>query len=811
MSITFKTLTGIAFHVLAILYTNHSTANTITVTSNAASGANTLAEAIQTSNTLPGADIIEFNLPAGSTTISLTGAGLPAITDELFINGYSQSGASQGTISSRVIVVTIDGSLLNGGSDVFTINSADVSIAGLSIIRSPRYAININQQGNTAHIWGNYLGTSADGATAGLGNASGGIAVNLFNYGGAFNTGVVIGVDGDGLNDINEGNLICSGTNSADGIILWNTRSAVIAGNIIGFDKNLNTTAAGGSFGHSRNGILVTVTALNNTIGTNGDGTSDALEGNIIGNNGEVGLFLVQSHDNVIAGNIIGFGKAAAGNGREGIHIMNSHGNRVGTDGLNGNANDEKNTIVYNISDGIRLSTFDFLNMGNTFADNTNDNIIAGNNIGANAPGGTEADGANGGAGILLTAEYSTFTLSNNIIGSNNDGSEDAAEGNHIGNNNNGGIVAKTTAGVATGNKFSRNSIFNNNNLLGIDLNADKVTSNDNGDSDAGVNNLLNFPVITSVQVSATTLTVRGFSRPNAVIEFYIADAGPNPNPLPGGYVTSFGEGKTFLFRGQDDATLDAADLLVGTTGNYNASQEGTGTGGIRNEAEFRFSIPLSSLQGSVSAGTRITALAYESATGAGNTSEFGPVTALIPMPVQWLSIGSRYNNGKVHINWRTAEEINNHHFEILKSTNGKDYSIIGKVAAKGSNSSYEFIDDKPADGLSYYKIRQVDFDNNSSESKIMSVRTDLGVFTARASPNPFKSVLELRFKLDREDNIRVRIYNLSGVIVKTYNIRGNAGVNTSSITDLGNLPSGSYSLELSGTQISYRQQLIKQ
>lgn len=811
MSITFKTLTGIAFHVLAILYTNHSTANTITVTSNAASGANTLAEAIQTSNTLAGADIIEFNLPAGSETIVLTGSGLPAITGELFINGYSQSGASQGSIASRAIVVTIDGALLNGGSDVFTINAADVSIAGLSIIRSPRYAINVNQAGNNAHIWGNYLGTTPDGTTAGLGNASGGVAVNLFNYGGAFNTGAIIGTDGDGLNDANEGNLICSGTNSADGIILWNTRSAVIAGNIIGFDKNLNTTAPGGSFGHSRNGILVTVTALNNTIGTNGDGSSDALEGNIIGNNGEVGLFMVQSHDNVIAGNIIGFGTAAAGNGKEGIHIMNSHGNRVGTDGLNSNAGVEKNTIVYNISDGIRLSTFDFLGMGNTFADNTNDNIIAGNNIGTNAPGGTESDGANGGAGILLTAEYSTFTISNNIIGSNNDGNEDAAEANQIGNNNNGGIVAKSSAGAVSGNKFSRNSIFNNNNLLGIDLNGDKVTSNDNGDGDAGVNNQFNFPVITSVQVSATTLNVRGFSRPNSVIEFYIADAGPNPNPLPGGYITSFGEGKTYLFRGQDDATLDAADLSTGTTGNYTASQEGTGTGGTRNEAEFSFSIPLSALQATVSAGTRITALAYENAAGVGNTSEFGPVTALIPMPVQWVSVASRYNNGKVHISWKTAEEINNHHFEILRSTNATNFAKIGEVAAKGSNSSYEFIDDKPADGLSYYKIRQVDLDNRSSESKILSVRTDLGAFTAQASPNPFKSVLELRFKLNREDNIRVRIYNLSGVIVKTYNIRGNAGVNTASITDLGNLPAGSYSLELSGTHISYRQQLIKQ
>ncbi len=107
-------------------------------------------------------------------------------------------------------------------------------------------------------------------------------------------------------------------------------------------------------------------------------------------------------------------------------------------------------------------------------------------------------------------------------------------------------MSAVASATLIQGNKFSRNRIFNNNNLLGIDLHADRVSSNDDGDGDDGANGLLNFPVITSVVVNSGNLIIQGFSRPNSVIEFYIADAGPNPNPLPGGYTTDFGEGQTF-------------------------------------------------------------------------------------------------------------------------------------------------------------------------------------------------------------------------------------------------------------------------
>jgi hypothetical protein len=95
--------------------------------------------------------------------------------------------------------------------------------------------------------------------------------------------------------------------------------------------------------------------------------------------------------------------------------------------------------------------------------------------------------------------------------------------------------------GAATGNGILRNSIFGNGSPggLGIALNNDGVTTNDNKDPDRSPNKLQNFPVITAV--STTTIEGTLNSRPSKTftIQFF-------SNPAPN-FPTGFGEGETFL------------------------------------------------------------------------------------------------------------------------------------------------------------------------------------------------------------------------------------------------------------------------
>src|SRR5574343_1011354 len=144
-------------------------AGTYTVTNNNNSGAGSLAQAITDANTNLGLDTIAFDLPeGGSMTIGLTSA-LPNIIEAVFINGYSQAGAAQGTIAGRAIRINIDGSALPAATNIFNVLSTNVTIAGLAIYKATNYGIYIGQ-GAAAKIWGNYIGTDSTGLTTTLGN-----------------------------------------------------------------------------------------------------------------------------------------------------------------------------------------------------------------------------------------------------------------------------------------------------------------------------------------------------------------------------------------------------------------------------------------------------------------------------------------------------------------------------------------------------------------------------------------------------------------------------------------------------------------
>ena len=167
---------------------------------------------------------------------------------------------------------------------------------------------------------------------------------------------------------------------------------------------------------------------------------------------------------------------------------------------------------------------------------------------------------------------------------------------------------------MAIQNRISRNQTANNG-VLGIDLDFDSVTSNDNGDTDSGANDLLNFPVFTTVSLIDDQLTIIGFAPADANIEIFIADAGPNPSPLPGGFSTSFGEGAVYLF----DVVEGSAPDQSSSVGVYN--NDGTGNIINRTQSQIHFEVDVTGL--GLSEGMLITATSTDLDN---NTSEFSGV-----------------------------------------------------------------------------------------------------------------------------------------------------------------------------------------
>jgi hypothetical protein len=107
------------------------------------------------------------------------------------------------------------------------------------------------------------------------------------------------------------------------------------------------------------------------------------------------------------------------------------------------------------------------------------------------------------------------------------------------------------------------------------------------------------------------------------------------------------------------------------------------------------------------------------------NASNNGAINPCTPLPVTWLSFEALKNNRVSDLYWSTASETNNDYFEVQRSVDTENWEKIGIVAGAGITSyqmDYMFTDVNPYMGINYYRIKQVDFDGNSSYSDVRAV-----------------------------------------------------------------------------------------
>jgi hypothetical protein len=411
----------------------------ITVNSDGGTGGGgTLFNAIQTANSTPGLQEIQFNL-SGSTQISMQ-VSLPNITEAITLNGLSQSNPNGEPLVSITSLQNTDATTLNivGGNSVvrgLVLNCADEE-------GSPVRLLNV---GNN-FVESNFIGTNANGT----------------NSAGTLNSGVLIG-DSSG-NTIGGGVVqarnIISGMSgvSSNGIHLsFASSNNLIKGNYIGTDK---TGLA--ALSNNASGILIETASSGNVIGGATDGERNVISANGFGliaptepaSGVRIKLPLNSFSDVVVENNFIGTNKdgdAALGNLGGGVRLeYNASGNPTATAQL------FDNVISGNTGDGVfafnaaapllnavpQGFTSDTLILGrrNSNLNASPEVFPAGNRIGINAAGNATLPNtgngvnlqnisalvegnlisANGASGIRITgaASFGNF-IADNLIGTN--------------------------------------------------------------------------------------------------------------------------------------------------------------------------------------------------------------------------------------------------------------------------------------------------------------------------------------------------------------------------------------------------------
>lgn len=199
-----------------------------------------------------------------------------------------------------------------------------------------------------------------------------------------------------------------------------------------------------------------------------------------------------------------------------------------------------------------------------------------------------------------------------------------------------------------------------------------------------------------------------------------------------------------------------------------------------------------------------------------------GGVDRQTPLPLELISftVKKTSNMKDVLAEWRTVAEQNVNRFEIEVARGNTDYQNghfikLGEVLSPGNSNSersYSFTDNEPGkNGVRYYRLKIIDHDNSYVYSPVRPVVFDDEI-EWQVFPNPSKGAFNLTYQLSQGETLNLKIYDVTGKLVKQTTLAGNGFVQTADI-DLkpGKYAPGVYLLVAQSEERKYNVRLIKQ
>ena len=187
--------------------------------------------------------------------------------------------------------------------------------------------------------------------------------------------------------------------------------------------------------------------------------------------------------------------------------------------------------------------------------------------------------------------------------------------------------------------------------------------------------------------------------------------------------------------------------------------------------------------------------------------NEQKPCPGMHLLPIGLLSFSAEKNKSTVDIKWNTASEINNDYFTVERSKDAIHFSTLVNVPGSGNSNSeknYAAKDNSPYNGISYYRLKQTDFDGKFEYSDIVAVDFLTDEYGISIYPNPSTNELTIEISGNKV-LVNFEIINSIGVVVYQGILNQKMTIQTSSFA------AGIYVIKFANDYVSECKKLIKQ
>lgn len=149
---------------------------------------------------------------------------------------------------------------------------------------------------------------------------------------------------------------------------------------------------------------------------------------------------------------------------------------------------------------------------------------------------------------------------------------------------------------------------------------------------------------------------------------------------------------------------------------------------------------------------------------GTSSSSPYVLTSAASPLPIELVSFTALCENGKIHINWKTATETNVHDIQLQKSTDLSNWTTIYTAIPTNTSSltNYDFEYNESATTTIYYRLVNNDNDGQSDISNIIYIQpcdSEENTLTAFY----FNSNLNIHTIFSVGANVQFELYDLQG------------------------------------------------